>query len=392
MRNERNAFKAGLFIVISTILAIVIVLSIKGLGLAEQRDTRAVVFRLSDDLGGLRVGDDVRVGGHKVGVVRGIDPVALDTTDPRLLVTFAIPSKYRFRADTVVGVQTTLTGSSSLNIADLGKGAFVAESKVLEGRPDPKSTALASLGDAAPLITAVVKDVREQTIPRANAAIDSFKKTGDAGTDLVKHVHTKVDPIVGKYDQVADKTGNMMDSVTGMIGPSTTDFKGTMANLNAATANLREKLPAMMTKVEGAVDGATRALEDVQKTVANTKDISASVKSVVGRNESKLEGIILSMKTTGDNLKAASAEIRRSPWRLLYKPGPGEMGNLNLYDSARQFAEGANDLNDASQALRDALKSGTADAQEVQKLVNRLEKSFAQFREVEGKLWTSVRE
>ena len=104
------------------------------------------------------------------------------------------------------------------------------------------------------------------------------------------------------------------------------------------------------------------------------------------------DAIIASVKTAGDNLKMATAEIRRSPWRLLYKPGAGEMANLNLYDSARQFAEGANDLNDASQALRDALNSKTADAQEVQRLVNRLEKSFGQFREVESKLWTNVKQ
>jgi hypothetical protein len=31
------------------------------------------------------------------------------------------------------------------------------------------------------------------------------------------------------------------------------------------------------------------------------------------------------------------------------------MANLNLYDSARQFADGAGSLNDAALALRDAL-------------------------------------
>jgi hypothetical protein len=133
-------------------------------------------------------------------------------------------------------------------------------------------------------------------------------------------------------------------------------------------------------------------MEDIQKTVANTKDLSGSLKGVVGGNESKLQGIIDSLKLTGENLKATSAEVRRSPWRLLYKPGPNEVANLTLYDSARQFADGANELNDAASSLRDALKTGTASPPEVKAMVDRLERSFDRFREVEGKLWSEVKQ
>ena len=52
---------------------------------------------------------------------------------------------------------------------------------------------------------------------------------------------------------------------------------------------------------------------------------------------SRIISRIFSLKSSSDNLKGASAEIRRSPWRLLYHPGPGELDNLELYDAARQF-------------------------------------------------------
>jgi hypothetical protein len=101
--------------------------------------------------------------------------------------------------------------------------------------------------------------------------------------------------------------------------------------------------------------------------------------------------MIASLKTTGDNLKYASSEVRRSPWRLLYKPGAGEVANLNLYDSTRQFAEGAGQLNDAAVALRDALKDPDVDQAQVQKLVEKLDKSFAGFQDVEQQLWQQVK-
>ena len=102
--------------------------------------------------------------------------------------------------------------------------------------------------------------------------------------------------------------------------------------------------------------------------------------------------MIAALKNTGDNLEAASIEIRHSPWRLLYKPKKGEIDNLNLYDSTRQFASGANDLNDAAAALRDALKDPNLKQADVQKLVDRLDRTFLGFKQVEEALWKQVRD
>lgn len=400
MPKERNALRAGIFIVVATLLVIAVVVTINGgaARLAERRVTRVVSFRLTDDIGGLRVGDDVRVGGWKVGTVQAIDVVDLDKDDPRLLVTFTVPDRFRLRENARVGVQQTLTGAASLNVDYLGKGREYAEGEAIAGRPDPKSALLASLGEAGPDVAAMMRDarqvaadVRQTTVPKANAALDSFKATGDGATAVVTDVKAQIPPAVERYNGVADKTGAMMQSITDMIGPSTTDWKGLLANLNGASGAINTKLPGMLAQLEKTLAGAESAMKDIQATVANTKDLAGSLKNVVGGNEGKLEGMIASLKVTGDNLKAASAEIRRSPWRLLYKPAPNEMANLNIYDSARQFAEGANELNDAANALRDALKTGGASDREVQIMVNKLEQSFTKFRDVEGKLWQEVK-
>jgi ABC-type transporter Mla subunit MlaD len=133
-------------------------------------------------------------------------------------------------------------------------------------------------------------------------------------------------------------------------------------------------------------------MDDVKKTAEHTRDMTASANSVITGNQGKISGMIASLKATGDNLKNASAEIRRSPWRLLYTPKKDEMNNLNVYDSARQFAEGANDLNDAAQALRDALHDKAVQPEEIRLLMDKVEKSFSKFNAVEQKLWTEVKE
>jgi ABC-type transporter Mla subunit MlaD len=397
MAKERNNLKAGIFILISIALIVTVILSITGLQrIFTPEQERTVSFRLSDDLGGLQVGDEVRIGGFKAGVVKAIEirdnvkevaPKVVPATKPaqpaqsalsvdktRLLVTFTLPSRYELHEDAVVGVQATITGTACLNISELGTGKVTDGQLALVGQPAALNALLATLGGVAPELKPMVADarlavadVRAKTVPELNEALVKYKGAGAHLED--------------------------------MLGQSKGDFKTTVANLKTTTGTINEKLPGVMdaahqfiARLDDTVKNTSGTLEDVKMSMANFRTVSEKARDVVGGNKGKLDSMIASLKTTGDNLKAASAEIRHSPWRLLYKPGKGEVANLNLYDSARQFADGAGSLNDAALALRDALANKNANPEEVKELLKKLDESFANFRQVEDKLWTNVQQ
>jgi phospholipid/cholesterol/gamma-HCH transport system substrate-binding protein len=403
MTTDRNAVRAGLFILVTIALIVGVVISIKGLGrLVEPRQTLTAAFKLSDDLGGLKVGDDIRIGGAKVGEVKEI---AIDAAAEQIKVKFALPRSYTVHQDAHLGVQQTVTGTSWLNFQSLGKGAPASPDQPIAGRPSSMTQLLASLGDAAPELQQVLVDVRTKTLPRVNTTVDkvgdtavSFKTTGDNATVLLKHVDEKIDPIVHQYNNVTGTATGALAQIRDTFGESKLDWKGTLANLNQTTGSIKERLPkildqvqVIMEKADTGVTKASSALDDIRTTMANARDVSATARSVITGNRSKLDSMVSSLKATGDNLKAASTEIRHSPWRLLYKPGPNEIANLNLYDSARQFAEGANDLSDAAAALRDSLKDPNTDKHQVESLVEKLDTSFQNFNDVEKKLWDKVK-
>src|SRR5690242_20616672 len=116
-KKERNAFKAGLFIVVSIALIIAVIVGIKGVGrLIEPSQIRTATFTLSDDVSGLRVGDDVRVGGLKVGIVRSITiEEATDQREARIVTTFNLPRRLVLHEGTRLTVQSTITGAANLN-------------------------------------------------------------------------------------------------------------------------------------------------------------------------------------------------------------------------------------------------------------------------------------
>lgn len=420
MPKNRSALRAGLLMIGSVALIIAIIIGIKGLAWIRDRTvTHLVAFDLKTNIGGLRVGDEVRVGGFKVGEVRKITLVR--DTDPArdpyfILVAFSVPEKYSIRDDARIRVDGTLTGTSWLNFESLGKGNPLLADHPLIGAPASTTELLAKVTGLAPEIQGMLADIRTKTLPAlngtladvqtktvplANQTLESFKKTGDNTAALTADLRKSYDPVLlAEYKQVMEKATQMLEATRAFFGDSSADFRTTLANLNKSTATINAKLPGILDKVDGAlakvdtaVDKVNKTLDEVHQAVINAKDLSAGAKAVVVGNRSKLDNMIASLKTAGDNLKFATAEIRRSPWRLLYKPAPNEMANLNLYDAARQFAEGANDLNDTAGALRDLLKNNpNADPAEVKRLMQKVDESFTNFQQVEQKLWSNVKE
>jgi ABC-type transporter Mla subunit MlaD len=425
MPKDRSALRSGLLMLASIALIICVIIGIKGLSWINDRTKNYLVaFDLKTNIGGLRIGDEVRVGGFKVGEVKKI--MLREDKDQKhppyyILIAFSVPEKYSIREDAKIRIDGTLTGTSWLNFEELGKGTPLASDHPLIGAPSSTAELIAKVSGLAPEIQGVLTDVRTKTIPGIDDTLadvrmktvplvnqtlekfgqtaDSFKKTGDNATALTADIRSSYKPAMEHYHALADKAIASLEAIRAFFGDTTADFRVTMANLRTSTDSVKGKLPGILDKVDGAlakvetaVDGVNKAMTDVQATMASAKDLAAGAKAVVVGNKTKLDNMIASLKTAGDNLKAATAEIRRSPWRLLYKPAPNEMANLNLYDAARQFAEGANDLNDSAGALRDAIKNNQTNPEELKKLMEKVDQSFGNFKQMEDKLWSNVKE
>jgi ABC-type transporter Mla subunit MlaD len=258
---------------------------------------------------------------------------------------------------------------------------------------------LATVSKITAPVTHILDTVDRKTLPEVNDTITRFAKTTDSAADLIATAKAQVAPAMQSYQRVMNTANDALAKVGNFFGDTTTDFRTTLAKLASISTSIDKRLPELLNKFDGilakadtAVASADDALVDIKKIASDGRDVLQSARSILVGNHGKIDAMIASLKATGKNLEAATVEIRRSPWRLLYKPAPNEMANLNLYDAARQFSEGATELNDASLALRDAVKEGHADPQTVDKLVHRLQSSFDNFQKVEDDLWNKVKQ
>jgi phospholipid/cholesterol/gamma-HCH transport system substrate-binding protein len=403
MAKQRNALRAGIFMIVSLGLIVSVIVAISGAARFTQSfHTYSVAFSLRDDLGGLRPGDDVRIGGVKVGDIRDI---RIDRGGSAVVVLIDVPAKYALAKDADVHVERGLTGSSSINIDGFGTGLPLGAGDFLIGRPDQFTGLMHELAAMKPDVSQVLSNLKVASgklnvdLDKLAASCDSLTATGFEMTSTVQGLRVRVPEIIDRYQGVVDAAVNMLDAVRQFVGPSSEDFHQTLANLNHASGDLRDRLPEIMDRLQTVlgkagvvVDRASNTMQDVQAAAANLHSASGTLRSILSDNRSKVDGIVTSLKAASDNLKDTSLEIRHSPWRLLYQPKGDEVANLNIYDSVRQFAEGASSLDDAAASLRDALKDPNANPEQVKRLMLHLNDSFAQFQQVQDKLWKEIKE
>src|SRR4051794_4590768 len=102
MPKNRSTLRVGLLMFASVALIVCVVIGIKGLSFFRDRThTHLVAFDLKTNIGGLRVGDEVRVGGFKVGEIRHISIERLNdpANPPGIIIAFEIPRKYVIAED-----------------------------------------------------------------------------------------------------------------------------------------------------------------------------------------------------------------------------------------------------------------------------------------------------
>lgn len=413
MPRQRNELAAGLFILVSIALIIGVVVGVKGLSrLTETTRTYRARFALDADVGGLQRGAEVRLGGTRAGSVRAVE-IETDAQDnASVVVEFSLASRFVVREDAVVRVREAITGTPVLNIESLGNGKPVEEGSTVSGQPGALSSVLGSLSAVAPDLRQIVTEVRDvvgeirgHSIPRAHALLDSatstaesLRETSDRARAMIEHVDGKIDPIIERYNAVADRSAEAATHLRDLLGDTKTDFRTTIANLSGATGTLHDRLPRLFDRIDdlsasvkSALGSAETALKEIQDTATTAKDATSAARSILAGNRGRIDAMILSLRNTSSNLENASAEIRRSPWRLLYQPKSEELSNLDLFDAARQFAVGATQLNDAATALRDAMSDPRADANRLAELMQDLDRKHQSFEKAQRELFQRIK-
>jgi ABC-type transporter Mla subunit MlaD len=259
-----------------------------------------------------------------------------------------------------------------------------------------------SLGD----LNAITASIRDQLDPRQEKVILSkLHLTLDNINAVTGELRNQMDPnsrsaLLGKLELALDTVNSSLASVNGMLTENRPTLKAALDNVKETSDTLNTGIAktvakeldaaspqSLMAKIHASVERMGQSLTDLNK-------ITSATSEVVALNKDNLNSILANFKETSDHMKAATKDLRRNPWRLLYRPTLEETKELNIFDAARAFAEAATRLDDATaklKALSDARggKLGPDDPQ-LKAIRADLQNTFDKFNEAEAALWKNL--
>jgi ABC-type transporter Mla subunit MlaD len=336
-KKVRNEVAVGVTVLVVLVLTIYIVVTLadwSSLFTAQQKITVRLPYTVG--LKGLSVGSPIHLGGIKIGQITHtrisrLDPTERGPGDICVFFTMKIPKQYQMRRDcTLVPQSNVLGGQALLSIENLG-----------------------SKGE-------VIADGETVDLPLADSVMDAIKREFDSDNP---------DSILAlvKYEVNRDNA----DSI--------------MASLKKTVAELEEDISAVGGQIQQTLEKAGLALDTARSTLNNLKELSG---------DERIDRVINNIAEVSVNLKLTSEEVRRAPWKLLYKPTQKELKIQSLVDSAGAFAVGAERLDNTAFRFQKLMATpedkAVLDKEQIKSMVAELETSFEQFRKAEKRFWEAL--
>lgn len=342
-----NTIRAGAFLLTTALLALVIIIVLAKTSWLTRKHSYVIHFQMTDGVAGLERGAEVRVSGLKVGRVTDIHE---KFDEDRIDVVVEMDATIKvFRNAEVLRSQALLGNYSWLNFPSLG---------------GPPAAALPDGGelDAKPSGGLLATLVGPQNAGRANQMFDDLAQfTGSLRNFADEQYPKKIVPILDDattlvasarkdYEVWRGDIGSTLKSASSAAGKLDTtmdDAKVMVSDARAVVAHFREKnlsqVDAILDEAQAGTTSFANALQTLDTELATRlPDIRA---------------MLADLRTAAAQVKLATMEVRRSPWKLLYKPSGDELTRENLYEAARAFALASSDLRVAGETLQAALRA-----------------------------------
>jgi ABC-type transporter Mla subunit MlaD len=238
----------------------------------------------------------------------------------------------------------------------------------------------------------IAGDLRVQLEPDDPATLmGKAHKTIEHTQRAAGHLAQATDP--NADGSVMGKVHGTMDDVNAM----TTDAKPKLSRLLGSAANSAEMIEGYTKKDLADLLGTLRESNtEILRIAKNFGTASEEVKEILVLNREGLDETLDNLRQVSVHLKATSKDVRRNPWKLLHRPDKDEVREQQVYDAARAFLAGAEQLDQAVGKLRALRKlqdeQVQADDPQVEKIRNHLKRSFEKFTEVERALWEKLKE
>lgn len=366
---SRNNVKAGLFVLVSLVLALATIISLTDIWQKISRPTKeyTVVFDVMQGVKNLKAGGKVRVGGVDMGSVVAVVPEIVPGKPlERVIVTFELADNVELFDGAKVIVTSALIGADAwLDITDVGNPDRPLPATGIEGY-----TVSGALGA---IVGSQNAEKFDSMFDDAQASIDNIKvATGDvrALTGRIRHEDwphwaTKISSIVDwgagattQLDRILIEGEGLLADAHAVIADNRDSIDSIAANVEVTSEDMRAVMSRFRTE---SMDRLNRMLESGERAMTRTESILVDLGMAVDGWVPQFNDALADIRLTAQQIKLTAIELRRGPWKLLYRPSDNELEHELLYDSVRGFAFAAADMKATAASVERVLEMHGAD-------------------------------
>lgn len=371
---NRNNVVAGAFVLVAVALGVGVFVALQNLNFTP-RTPYTITFSVKDGVAGLARGSAVRVGGLLLGEVTRIEPVEPPKGKPveEIRVHFELDSSIELYDNAKAYRAAPLLGDASwINFTSIGGPGMPGEDGT-SGTPLAAGGALVGLATPGLIANIVGPDnaIRlVKIVENAEEVTDSLRKDyGESIQPALAEVASVIREFRSDYGIWRIRVENALMSAEAAADDLEKAMADAASLVSDAKATLDEARPTISTTLANARDASASARDvlarvetvtapKLDKVLADAEDGLAAIADLVGRVDVEFQGqmpaIAASLgdvRTVAQQLKLATIEIRRSPWRLLYTPSSDVLAHEQLYEATRSFAIASGDLRVAAEGL-----------------------------------------
>jgi len=365
--NFSNNLRAGIFVSTILVLALAVGFVLLKVDLFKKYQTLVLQFDTTEGVSGLSRGSEVKVGGLTVGRVMSITPDVdqnndLSAINVTIEIMEGIPIRYSDTAPEgtnaeVIRVGSLVGSTSIINFNTLGQAPaplLNSGDKLLATRGSGMLTTLVGPANA----------VRTNEIIKGLAVTAAWLKT------IPEEYRTRVVPTLQNLSTTTANFNQDYETWRKPIGDTLLNAQSFTGNADQLLKDNKAKFTQLMDNTSATMADAkviasefkTKGMPALQKLLDQGADAAQSLASSLDQVEQQmpqrltdLRDFMLDAREIAGQFKLTAIEIRRSPWKLLYQPKPGEVAHENLYSATRAFALATADLKTASASLQAVL-------------------------------------
>ncbi len=381
-KKKTSELAAGIFVVAAIVAGLGVVIWLGGAELLTSVNRFA--FFVPQDSGsmGVAVGSFVRVNDAEVGE---ITEIRYEADHARTLYIGEVDRYVKLYSDGVARVESAFIGAASVVILSAGSS---------DNPPaDEDNPIVLTSGGLTAGLNALASELDanrpEALLAKLHVIINKIKAAAGDVAEIADNLSSETDK--AELASAIAKVHKSLDDINAMTADATPKVKKTLTALEETVEKIRGYSKEELGEIFANVRVATK---DIGKIAADFAVVAGGAKEIMLVNRDRIDEIIDNMTVMTANLKSAAKEIRRNPWRLLYEPKPGELASQNIYDAARSFASGAEQLDQALSKLTGLAKAHpealSADDPQLRQIREHLDETFKQFRKAEDALWKEL--